>query len=72
MRHKLAHLFGSFKGQIISIKIDTSDTHWMGYQCEVCGDITSLCRPLGMNWDEYKRYEKRKNSELNDVSRFTD
>lgn len=54
MFHRIKHLLSWNKGMVVSIKIDNSDYVWIAFQCQECGDISSLCEPLGFNWPELK------------------
>lgn len=57
--HRLKHLFGLNKGQVVTINIDGKEIYWIAFQCEDCGDISGLCKPLDSGWKEIKEKEKK-------------
>lgn len=44
--HRLAHVFGLFRGRVVTVHINDSKDYLIGFQCATCGDIGGLCKPV--------------------------
>ena len=40
--HKLSHLFGTYRGRVVTLRINGEDSIYVGFRCDQCSDILDI------------------------------